>query len=492
MVFDIHRNVLVNEKMKNNFVKIFTIKKSEISHFMLKYFLESEKMDTLYLKYRPKKFGEVVWQDHVKKILANAIKNKKVSHSYLFSGPRGTGKTSVARILAKSINCLNPVDTYEPCNVCDSCVEIDSGNSLDVIEMDAASNRGIDEIRNVRDRVVYMPFHQKYKVYIIDEVHMLTKEAFNALLKTLEEPPEKTIFILATTEIQKVPETVLSRCQILEFRRIPVKVIQEKLVQICKSENIEYEQKALEHIAEEAAGGMRDAIGMLEEVSRFADGKITLKDTLLVLGESPIEIVENYVSSILDGNVESLINITESIRNRGIDIMNFLKNVVEYSSEKAEDRQFVMIGKFVIDLIQNLKYEERQFEIFKIMSVFEALKYKKEAHLPSTPENFIDKFVENFKNEDLSAYVSLKMSTLKDMGSRILVVSYVPLHKEILEEKSKEISEKFKNMYNRDVQFVIAYSKVPIDSMEDDLKEPVIKVLSLFGGKILPEEARNG
>lgn len=460
-------------------------------------------METLYLKYRPKRFEDVLWQDHVKKLFSNAVKNGKISHSYLFSGPRGTGKTSVARILAKSVNCANPEDGYEPCNSCDSCLEIDSGRTLDVIEMDAASNRGIDEIRSIRDRVAYMPSKLKYKVYIIDEVHMLTPPAFNALLKTLEEPPENTIFILATTEIQKVPETILSRCQVVEFRRIPSNVISIALEKICKTEKIEYEIEALDHISKEASGGMRDALGMLEEIARFSDEKVTLSDTLSVLGESTVEIIENYISSIMEGNVDALIGVLDSIRVNGTDVMNFLRNVIEYSSDRVKESQFVLIGKFAVDLIQILRHEEKQFDLFKVMSVFEAFKHVKNSsnqkpdsnmleELPSenvkkVPNGNFERLIELYEHDDLSIFVSLSKAVIKDLGDRILVISYVPLQNEILKENVNRISDDFKNISSRDVKFIFVYSKISMDSIDVNLKEPVMKVLGLFGGKILPE-----
>ena len=177
-------------------------------------------MEVLYRKYRPKSFSEIVGQDHVKKILTNALKMGRIAHAYIFAGPRGTGKTTTARILAKSLNCENRKDA-EPCNQCQSCISIDEGTFMDVVELDAASNRGIDEIRRIREGAGYRPIEGKYKVYIIDEVHMLTKEAFNALLKTLEEPPEHVVFVLATTNLEKVPPTIVSRCQVLEFKNLP-------------------------------------------------------------------------------------------------------------------------------------------------------------------------------------------------------------------------------------------------------------------------------
>ncbi len=369
--------------------------------------------------------------------------------------------------------------------------------------MDAASNRGIDEIRSIRDKVFYMPSKLKYKIYIIDEVHMLTREAFNALLKTLEEPPEKTIFILATTEIQKVPDTIISRCQVLEFRRIPSNFISSKLEEVCKAEKIEYEMGALDHISKEAAGGMRDALSMLEEIARFSNEKVTLKDTLSVLGDSPIETVESYIASILDGNVDALIHVVDSIKNQGTDITNFLRSVVEYSSDKIKEDRLISIGKFAVDLIQLLRYEEKQFDLFKIMSAFEALKYKKVSSeevvrpLTNQPrevekvekevENDLERLIQFYVQKDLSIHVSLSQSDIKDFGDRILVISYTPLQNEILKEKEKMITGDFKNITSRNVRFVFAYSKVPIDSMNDNLKEPIIKMLSLFGGKILPE-----
>ncbi len=457
-------------------------------------------METLYLKYRPKKFGDLIWQDHVKRLFANAISSGEISHSYLFSGPRGTGKTSTARILAKSLNCEKPIDGYEPCNECESCKVIDSGKSMDVVEMDAASNRGIDEIRAIRDRVAYLPIESKYKVYIIDEVHMLTKEAFNALLKTLEEPPKHTIFILATTEIQKVPDTVVSRCQVVEFRRIPVEFIKDHLVKICKMENMKFETEALEHIAKKSMGALRDAIGLLEEIARFSAGNVTLKDTLFVLGEVPIETVEEYVSSLSSGNAESLLRLMETIEENGIDPMNFAQETLEFVTSKLPDPVIAKIGKFVSDLIQRLKFEEKQFDTFKVLSVFEALNDKGEilpersvlkvpkAEKAVSVKTDVDRLIDWYAKEgDMSVFACLAMSIVKDFGDRILVISKIPLHHELLKEKSKTIEMDFKRITSRDVKFVSAYSEIPIENIEPEIRESLVRTLSISGGKLLKE-----
>jgi len=220
----------------------------------------------LYRKYRPQTFEEVVGQSHVTEILTKALDNQKISHAYLFAGPKGSGKTSCARIFAKGLNCETGI-TSKPCNECESCKLINEGHSLDVIEIDAASNRGVDEIRELRERVKYRPAQSRYKVYIIDEAHMLTREAFNALLKTLEEPPEYVVFILATTDPQKIPPTVLSRCQRFRFKKLTSDEVFQILENVCKSEGFSYQREALELIAEVSDGAVRDALNLLEQIS---------------------------------------------------------------------------------------------------------------------------------------------------------------------------------------------------------------------------------
>jgi DNA polymerase-3 subunit gamma/tau len=242
--------------------------------------------EVLYRKWRPQTFAEVAGQEVVTRTLTNAVAAGKVAHAYLFSGPRGTGKTTTGRLLAKAVNCLDPAEERpgEPCNQCDSCRMFTEGRALDLIELDAASNRGIDEIRSLRDKVGFAPTSGRYKIYLVDEVHMLTEPAFNALLKTLEEPPPHVIFVLATTEVHKVPATVTSRCQRFDLRRIPLDAIVDRLTQICEREEVECPRDGLALVARQATGSLRDAINLLEQLMDYHGRRLTLEDVQTGLG----------------------------------------------------------------------------------------------------------------------------------------------------------------------------------------------------------------
>ncbi|NOX87636.1 MAG: DNA polymerase III subunit gamma/tau [Calditrichaeota bacterium] len=280
-------------------------------------------------RWRPQQFDEVIGQEHVSKTLSNAIANQRIAHAYIFSGPRGVGKTTTARILAKAVNCeKGPTPT--PCNECASCKAITRGNSLDVLEIDGASNRGIDEIRNLREKIRFAPSMGKYRVYIIDEVHMLTKEAFNALLKTLEEPPEHVIFIFATTEIHRVPATILSRCQRFDFRRMAVRTIMDHLKHICEGDKINVEEEALLQIAKKADGSMRDAQSILDQIISYAGNEVKFEDVVQALGVIHQDFFFKLTELIKDADIKNIILSANQIFETGYDLNEFLLGLEEH------------------------------------------------------------------------------------------------------------------------------------------------------------------
>ena len=280
-------------------------------------------------KWRPQKFEDVVGQEHITSTLKNAIKENRIAHAYLFTGPRGVGKTTTARILAKTLNCENRKNS-EPCNECEMCKSIQNSQLIDIIEIDGASNRGIDEIRTLRESVKYAPTRGKYKVYIIDEVHMLTKESFNAFLKTLEEPPEHIIFIFATTDVHKVPLTIISRCQRYDFRRIPLEKIKETLKMIAEEEKIKIDDKTLTIIAKKADGALRDAESYFDQVVAYSRGKINAELVSQMLNLIDEEIYFDLSDAVLEKDFKTVFQVSEKIYENGWDFIDFLEGLIEH------------------------------------------------------------------------------------------------------------------------------------------------------------------
>lgn len=352
----------------------------------------------LYRKYRPKNFNEVIGQKIVVKTLVNAIQNNKISHAYIFAGPRGTGKTSIAKIFAKTINCKN-IKNNIPCEECSNCINYNNKKEIDIIEIDAASNNGVDEIRNLKNSVNLVPNNSKYKVYIIDEVHMLSTAAFNALLKTLEEPPKFVIFILATTELYKVPETIISRCQNFDFQRISINDINKRLLEICQNENIQIDDEAIKLISTYSNGGMRDAIGLLDQLSSYKNSLITIDDVNDICGLISYEQMFENIELIINKNLKNIIENLNKYNDNGKNLLIIFEKLVEvfknlliymnasdyfensaivdkyeFYSNKIQEQDIYLIIDELNDCIRNMKFENNklllaQLSMIKIISI---------------------------------------------------------------------------------------------------------------------------
>ena len=401
-------------------------------------------------KYRPQTFSEVLSQDFITSTLQNAITMGRVAHAYLFTGPRGVGKTSTARIFAKALNCMNP-NGAAPCGECDNCLEITNGTSLDVIEIDGASNRGVEEIRSLREAVKFVPVKSKYKVIIVDEVHMLTEQAFNALLKTLEEPPEYVIFIFATTDQHKIPVTILSRCQRYEFKKITYEEMNSNLKSILEKENITYEDDALNYIIRNSDGCMRDALSLLDQIIAYGGGKITLEDTSYLLGITDAYLSNDIFSAVLKEETELLPDLVNQVDEKGIDykymtecliehcrnmmiygISNKLprqdmtKNEEEYYSslkQYADKPRLYALFQILTKLINDLKYSDFaryvfEFAVIKasnISSIINILESKNNIPLPSAPK------VQAYQNNTVSsANVSKPVTNNQEIKEEII------------------------------------------------------------------------
>lgn len=329
----------------------------------------------LYREWRPQTFTDIVGQNHVSQTLQNAIKTERVAHAYLFCGPRGTGKTTSAKVLAKALNCVKG-PSENPCNECENCLRINQGSSMDVLEIDAASNRGIDEIRDLKEKINFAPSEGKYKVYIIDEVHMLTNEAFNALLKTLEEPPKHVVFVLATTEPHKIPLTILSRCQRFDFKRIGLEDIEARLSLIAKEKGLDISDEAIFLIAKVAEGGMRDALSILDQSMAYGGDRVDVEVVHSVVGTISGEKVALLFKSIVDADISAGLGLLSNLVSEGKDLKQLLRDLIDYCRDLLLAQVCVNLEEVLkssLSLIPYLKDQATKLseeQILKTITIF--------------------------------------------------------------------------------------------------------------------------
>ena len=382
----------------------------------------------LYRKYRPKTFDDVCGQKIVVQTLKNTISNNKLTHAYLFIGPRGTGKTSIAKIFAKTINCLNPIDGNS-CEKCEICELSNNNENVDIIEMDAASNNGVDEIREIKNHVTLMPTFSKYKVYIIDEVHMLSAGAFNALLKTLEEPPRHVIFILATTEPQKVPLTIMSRCQSFEFKSIPVNLMKEKLKYICNQEKIKITDDSLEQICIDSNGGLRDGIGLLDQLNSYTNSDIKIEDVLLLNGRISEADIIQLLNHIYNNEIDKVLSISDKIDEEGKDFLFVCEDIIKYLKNSLIDYQINNTNEIVSKLGKN-KTIEIIYQITDYINYIRNIKEKK-IYFDLLLIKLLDLYNTNVRNKESDVTTFSKEKEIKETKKEIV-------KKEKIEIKNKE------------------------------------------------------
>ncbi len=392
---------------------------------------------SIYRKWRPQSFEDIVGQNHITQTLKNAIKMNRIGHAYLFSGPRGVGKTTTARIFAKALNCQNgPTET--PCNECSRCIRINQGQSMDVLEIDGASNRGIEEIRELRSKIGFAPAEGKYKIYIIDEVHMLTDPAFNALLKTLEEPPGQVLFIFATTAPYKVPNTILSRCQSFYFRRISIEEMMEKLKRIAEEEKINIDSSSLRLIAEGATGSMRDAESILDQVIAYSENRVTPDEVRDILGLIPRETLFQMIETIINHDTEKGLKLVGELVKEGIELNKFVQDLLIYTHNVS---LLKVLGK-------NNPYSSSYFEAVELEKIWELIEKTEEKTILNIIEEL--KIIEERIRFHHYPWILLELMVVKltynesKTAHQEIIINTPVRKKDVAPEKKEEIPQLIK------------------------------------------------
>ncbi|GIN64559.1 DNA polymerase III subunit gamma/tau [Robertmurraya siralis] len=436
----------------------------------------------LYRVWRPQQFFDVVGQEHVTKTLQNALLQEKISHAYLFSGPRGTGKTSAAKILAKAVNCER-APIQEPCNECPSCRGITDGSISDVIEIDAASNNGVDEIRDIRDKVKYAPSSVKYKVYIIDEVHMLSIGAFNALLKTLEEPPKHVIFILATTEPHKIPLTILSRCQRFDFKRISAAAIVNRMKLIVDETGVVVEDKALQVVARAAEGGMRDALSLLDQAISFSQDRVTLDDALTVTGAVSQNFLNRLAYAIKNKDVAEGLSALEELLFQGKDPSRFVEDFILFYrdmllNKAAPTLEESMERAMLDEQFQELTKMYEQDEIYEIIDLLN--KTQQEMRWTNHPRIFLEVAIVKLCQLEKPA----RSGTTAEVDSLIAKLEQLESELQELKDKGIQVSDESKVTSKPKPQRVTRKGfQAPVGRINEILKEATKSDLNLVKGR---------